>query len=180
MCILFSNFNMEFSEVVKKRQSVRAYKDKEIEEKDLAKLLEIVNLAPSAGNLQAYHVIVVKDSEKRSLLANAAYGQGFVKEAPVVLVFIAMPGASAGRYSSRGRELYSVQDATIAASYAQLAATNLGLATCWVGAFDESRVKKILDLSSDSKPIAILPLGYAAEKPYRTSRRRIDEGVRYL
>ena len=171
---------MEFSELIKKRRSVRAYKDKAIIEGDLNKLLEIINSAPSAGNLQAYSVLIVRDKEKKSLLADAAYGQRFIEQAPIVLVFVAMSSISSKRYGSRGKELYSVQDATIAASYAQLGAVDLGLATCWVGAFDEQKVSKILGLAHDAKPIAIIPMGYALKEPPKMPRRKLDEGIHYF
>ncbi|HOY58632.1 MAG TPA: nitroreductase family protein, partial [Verrucomicrobiota bacterium] len=70
-----------------------------------------------------------------------------------------------------------VQDASIAASYAQLAATGLGLATCWVGAFDESAVCRVLHLGTGERPVAMLPLGYAAEHPIPTPRRDLKEAV---
>ena len=171
---------MEFSELIKKRRSVRAYKDKAISEEGLNKLLEMINSAPSAGNLQAYNVLVVKDKEKKSLLADAAYGQRFIEQAPIVLVFVAMPHISSKRYGLRGKELYSVQDATIAAAYSQLAAQNLGLSTVWVGSFDEVKVRKIFGLAHDAKPVAIIPMGYALKEPPRMPRRKLDEGIHYF
>jgi nitroreductase len=171
---------MEFSELIKKRRSVRAYKDKAISEKDLNKLLEMANSAPSAGNLQAYNILVVKDKEKKSLLADAAYGQRFIEQAPIVLVFVAMPSISSKRYRLRGKELYSIQDATMAGAYAQLAAENLGLSSVWVGSFDEVKVRKIFGLAHDAKPISIIPIGYALKDPPKMPRRKLGEGIHYF
>jgi len=171
---------MEFSELIKKRRSVRAYKDKTISDRDLNKLLEIINSAPSAGNLQAYNILVIKDKEKKSLLADAAYGQRFIEHASIVLVFVAMPHISSKRYGLRGKELYSIQDATLAGAYAQLAAVNLGLSSVWVGSFDEPRVRKIFGLAHDTKPIAIIPMGYALKEPPKMPRRKSDEGIHYF
>jgi len=171
---------MEFSELIKKRRSVRAYKDKAISEKDLNKLLEMANSAPSAGNLQAYNILVVKDKEKKSLLADAAYGQRFIEHAPIVLVFVAMSSISSKRYGHRGRELYAVQDATIAAAYAQLGAINLGFSSAWVGSFDEVKVRKMFGLAQDAKPVAIIPLGYALKEPPKMPRRKLGEGIHYF
>jgi len=139
------------------------------------KIIETVNLAPSAGNLQAYEIIVVKDSRRKNELAKAAHGQNFVAEAPVCLVFLAYPERSSRKYGKRGSELYCLQDATIAVSYAQLAAAALGLVSTWVGAFDEEAVAKVVQAPRNKRPIAILPMGYGEETPAITPRRRIGE-----
>lgn len=167
---------MEFEKVVKNRHSIRAFQPKKIEEEKIKKILELTNLAPSAGNLQAYEVFLVKDSKKKEFLANAALGQDFIAEAPIVFVFCANPARSAWKYGSRGRDLYSIQDATIACTFAMLAATSLGLGCCWVGAFNEEEVKRVLGIK-DLKPVAILPIGYPAEKPYITGRRDLKDLV---
>ncbi|MEM5831550.1 MAG: nitroreductase family protein [Candidatus Aenigmatarchaeota archaeon] len=167
---------MDFEAVVKNRHSIRAFLQKEIEEEKLKKILELANLAPSAGNLQAYEIFVVKDKVKKEKLAFAAYSQDFIKEAPIVLVFCANPSRSEIKYGERGRDLYCIQDATIACTFAMLAATSLGLGCCWVGAFDEEMVKSILKVKN-LKPIAILPIGYPAEKPYITKRRDLNDIV---
>jgi nitroreductase len=168
---------MDLFETIQKRQSVRAYHSKGIEPAKLETLLGAVNQAPSAGNLQARQIIVVRDEATRHALARASLGQDFISQAPVALVFCADAARAATKYGKRGREFYSVQDATIAASYAQLAATALGLATCWVGAFEEKEVVAVLGLRADLRPVAILPVGYAAESPRRTPRRALGEVV---
>jgi len=165
---------MEFVEVLTKRRSVRSYKPQPVEESKLKSIFEAANMAPSAGNLQAYQVQVVRDQAKRMALAKAAYDQKFIAEAPVCLVFCADPDRSATRYDKRGSELYSVQDATIAGAYAMLAAVDLGLATVWVGEFDEKKVQQVLDLGS-MRPVAMFSLGYAAEAPPPAPRRAIEE-----
>jgi nitroreductase len=165
---------MEFVEVLSKRRSVRAYKPQIVEEDKLKRLFEAANLAPSAGNLQAYKVQVVRSQEKRDELAKAAHGQGFIAQAPICLVFCADPDRSTAKYGKRGKELYSVQDATIAGAFAMLAAVDLGLATVWVGDFDEKKVQQILGLKS-ARPVAMFSLGYAAEQPEASPRRAIEE-----
>mgnify|MGYP000611816527 CR=1 FL=1 len=167
---------MEFEKVIKDRHSIRAFQPKKVEDEKIKKILELTNLSPSAGNLQAYEIFLVRDEGKKKALADAALGQEFIAEAPIVLVFCANPSRSASRYGSRGRDLYSIQDATIACSFAMLAATSLGLGSCWVGAFDEEEVKRVLGIK-DLKPIAILPIGYPAEKPYVTGRRSLKDLV---
>jgi nitroreductase len=166
---------MEFFDVVDKRHSIRAYKDKEVEEEKLRKILETANKAPSAGNLQAYEIFVVKDQNKRKALAEAAFSQDFIVDAPVVLVFCSNPTRSSWKGKRGG--LYSLQDATIAACYAQLAVTALGLSSCWVGAFSEEEVLKILGSPKGLVPICIMPIGYAAEEPEITGRRSLKDIV---
>lgn len=163
---------MDFLNVIHKRHSVRQFKSKEIESSKLESLLQIINSAPSAGDLQSYELVVVKEQSHRQALAQAALGQEFIQTAPVVLVFCANPKRAKEKYGVRGERLYSVQDATIAATYAQLAAVELGLATTWVGAFDEEVVR---DIIGGLKPICIMPVGYAAEVPEQTPRRPINE-----
>lgn len=170
---------MEFFEVLKKRQSIRAFEDREIEEEKLRQILEAARLTPSAGNLQAYEIFVVEDLTAKKDLAKTALGQGFISQAPVVLVFVTHPERSA-KYGQRGKNLYCLQDATIAAAFAWLAAVDLGLSGVWVGAFDEEGVKKVLNIQKDWRPIAVLPLGYPAEEPQRTPRRPLDDIAHYL
>lgn len=166
---------MNFSQVLKKRHSIRSYRKKEIEPVKLKKLLELINQAPSAGNLQAYHIYIVKEQNYRDQLSLAAFGQNFIAQAPLVLVFMADLARSSSRYNQRGAELYAVQDATIACAYAQLVAQDLGLGSCWVGAFDEDRVRTLLRAPAEYKPIAIVPLGYGSIKGSRSQRKKVKD-----
>lgn len=168
---------MEFFDVLAKRRSIRSFKDREVEEEKLRKVLEAANSAPSAGDLQAYEIIVVKSEAKRKALARASLNQEFIAEAPVVLVFLINPRRTKWRYGLRGVHLYCIQDASIAASYAQLAVTALGLGSVWVGAFDANEVSRIVKADEESTPVAIMPIGYADEDPDPTPRRRLEELV---
>jgi len=168
---------MDYFETVKARHSIRAFESRPVEDEKLRRIIETVNLAPSAGDLQAYEVVVVKDARRKKQLADDALGQGFVAEAPVCLVFLACPERSSRKYGRRGSELYCIQDTTIAASYAQLAATALGLASTWVGAFNEDAAAKTVKAPASKRPIIILPIGYPAETPDITPRRAIREIV---
>jgi nitroreductase len=171
---------MELMQIAEQRRSIRAFADRSLEEEKLQRILEIVSLAPSAGNLQAYEVYIVTDRRQKLALAKASLGQAFVAEAPVVLVFCAHPERSAGRYGERGRRLYSLQDATIACTYAMLAVTDLGLATVWVGAFGDDAVSRAIDLPSDEQPVALLPIGYGAEQPAAAPRRSLSDLIHRL
>lgn len=152
-------------DLFKKRHSVRAYRTQPVKHQDLADILDAANSAPSAGGLKAREIRVITDEGNRSRLAAAAYGQDFVAQAPVVLVFWAVPSRSAAKYGERGRNLFALQDATIAASFAWLQAVASGLGACWVGAFDDAAVRDIFrsEIRSDWRPIALMPIGYAAE-----------------
>lgn len=171
----------DFFETVRHRHSVRSYQsDQAVEPEKLHAILETACSAPSAGDLQAYRILVVHDAEKRQALSSAAEQQAFIAEAPVCLVFCADPQRSAAQYGERGRTLYAVQDTTIAAAYAQLAVVAAGMGSTWVGYFDADRVREIIGLEQELVPIAMLSLGYPAELPEPTKRRRLDEVVRYL
>ncbi len=168
---------MDFAEVVEERHSVRAFQERDVESVSLEAILRAARRAPSAGNLQAYRVAVARASSVRRLLARAALDQDFVAQAPVVLVFLADPAASGVKYGRRGETLYAIQDATIACTYAQLAAANAGLGSCWVGAFHEDKVRAALGVDETLRPVALLPLGYPAEVPPITPRRSLSEMV---
>jgi nitroreductase len=170
---------MDFCDLIRARRSVRVFGDRPVEPEKLRAVLEAARQAPSAGNLQAYEIYQVGVPRIRAALARAA-AQSFVAQAPVTLVFLANPARSARRYGARGRQLYALQDATIAAAYAQLAATDLGLATVWVGAFDDAAVSLAIGAPRDWVPVAILPVGYAAEHPAATPRRDLADLVHVL
>src|SRR5664280_2304217 len=135
---------LDFFEVVDHRYSVRSFRNTPVEDATLQVILEAVNNAPSAGNLQAFEVVVIRDPNRKRQMVKASLDQSFISQAPLALVFLANPDRNRAKYGSRGAELYSVQDTTIACTYAQLAATASGLGTCWVGAFDEDKVRQIV------------------------------------
>jgi nitroreductase len=168
---------MDFYEVLDKRASIRSYQDKPVEPGKLDRILEAVISAPSAGNLQAYDILVVENPERKRELVAAAFGQSFIAEAPVVLVISANHERSASRYGQRGADLYAIQDATIATTYAHLAAVAEGLSSCWVGAFDTSEVVRVCEIPKDRIPVAMLPIGHPAENTQKTGRRPADMAV---
>jgi nitroreductase len=106
-------------------------------------------------------------------------GQTFIADAPVVLVFSACPHASSSRYGNRGRELYAIQDATIATTFAHLTAVAEGLGSCWVGAFDPDAVTRALDLPKNQVPVSILPIGIPEREVGKTSRKPSKDMVSY-
>ncbi|MEM0022159.1 MAG: nitroreductase family protein [Archaeoglobaceae archaeon] len=170
--------NSKELELIFRRVSIRKFQQREIDEKTLKLILEAGNSAPSAGNLQARDFIVVRDPKIKLELAKASLRQMFIAQAPVVVVVCANYPRSMRVYGERGR-LYAEQDATAAIENILLAVTALNLGACWVGAFDEVEVSRILKLPEYVRPMAIIPIGYPAEHPSRRSRYPIEELTHY-
>ena len=163
------------------RRSVRAFQPTEVSPDTVTRLLEAAIRAPSAGNRQPWHFIVVRRKEVRQHLAEAAYGQDSVAQAPVVIAVCAEPERSATRYGTRGKELYCLQDTAAATEHILLAATALGLGSCWVGAFDEKAAAQALGLPARLRPVAMVPIGQAMEQRVAASDRRpLSEVVSFL
>ena len=149
---------MDFMDVVAARKSVRSYADKPVEEEKLSKVLEATRLAPSWANKQCCRYIVVKDKAKIQELAGGL--NGWLKQAPVIVVACADPKDSGDRNGMN----YFLVDVGISMQQLVLAATDTGLGTCWIGAFDEAKVKKALGIPENIKVVAMTPLGYPADK----------------
>ncbi len=165
----------EVYQTVMKRRSCRRFLPDPIPEAHFEMLVQALRWAPSAGNRQPWHFYVVKNPEIKNRLVAAAYGQTFLAEAPMVFVICAIPEVSAMRYGSRGRELYVYQDTAAAVENLLLTATSLDYGTCWVGAFNEKAVSKVLQLPEAYRPVAMIPVGKPAEKPDAPQRRKVEE-----
>lgn len=170
---------MDVLEAVKGRRSIRAFRKVDVPAETVEKLIDAARWAPSAGNIQPWEFIIVRNVEIKRKLAKAALGQFFIEEAPVAIVVCADEARSAEVYGMRGKTLYCVQDTAAAIQNIHLAAYSMGLGTCWVGAFMEDEVKKILKTPLGIRPIAIIPVGYPAEKPPPGSRRSIKQIVHF-
>ncbi len=166
---------MELSEAIRSRRSIRSYHAKPIEGGKIERILEAARWAPSAGNLQSVEYIVVKNPETRELLSKAALGQEQITEAPVSIV-VCCNFSKISHYGQRGRDLYSLQESGACIENLMLAAHALGLGTCWIGAFDENKVRESLKIRDETRPVAIITLGYPAEKP-RSSRKDAGHSV---
>lgn len=168
----------DFFQTVRHRHSIRQYQtDMPVEDEKLHAILETAITAPSAGDLQAYRIISVSNAALRKALSAAASGQAFIAQAPVCLVFCTEAARSEQKFGERGRTLFALQDATIAAAYAQLAVVAAELGSTWVGQFDTKEVVRLLDLEPGLEPVALLCLGYPAELPEDTARRHLHELV---
>lgn len=169
---------MECLDAIKGRRSIRRFKDTPVGKELIEELLNAAQMAPSAGNLQARDFVVVTNKITKQKLAKAALDQSFIDQAPAAIVAVANIERSARIYRSRG-ELYAIQDATAAIMNLLLAAHSKGLATCWVGAFDEYAVSELLGLPQRATPVAIIPVGYSDEKPAATPRVGLEKVVHW-
>ncbi len=170
-----------FFETVRNRHSVRRYESQmPVEQEKLHAILETATAAPSAGDLQSYRIFVVTDLSQRQQLVKGAANNEFIAEAPVCMVFCADPQRAVASFGEQSGQLFAVQDATIVASYAQLAAVAAGLASAWVGDFDGSAVSQLLELPDSVEPIALITVGYPAELPELTPRLPLTDVVDFL
>jgi len=166
-----------FSSIIKKRRSVRKYLKKEVPNDLIEKILESSKYAPSAGNYQPWEFIVVKDEDTKKDLVAASYNQNWMLEAPVFIVACVNTRLAAAVYGERGARLYGVQAVAAAIENMLLTAESLDLATCWVGAFSEVVVARVLECPEYARPCAIITLGYTAEEPKMPPKQSIQEYV---
>ncbi len=166
---------MDIYEAIANRKSVRAFKDKDVSEEIIFRLLEAARLAPSASNRQEWRFIVVRDSATRKQMSEAAMGQKFVSEAPVVLTCCA---ETDGHVMACGQLCYPI-DVAIAIDHITLCTTADGLGTCWIGAFDEDKVKEILGIPPQIRVVGLLPIGYPKDpSPIEKNRLPLKEIIR--
>ncbi len=166
---------MKVSDAIKKRKSIRKYKADPVPRKSLQKILEAARLAPSAHNSQQWKFVVVKDRKIKESLAKKANNQRFISEAPLIIAAVALDTEEELPCNVPSYAL----DLAIALDHMVLQATEEGLGCCWIGAFDQTRVKDILKVPSGCKVVALLPVGFAAELGREKSRKSLEEIVCY-
>ena len=166
---------MEFSELIRQRYSVRAYKPDPVEEDKLQQILEAVRLAPTAANRQPFQLIIIHTAGRTEELKRV-YHRSWFGQAPLVICVCAIPAA--GWVRSDGKPYFDV-DAAIAMDHLILAATNLGLGTCWVAAFNPAAAREFLQLPGEVEPITFTPLGYPADSLRPKERKALADLVRY-
>lgn len=166
---------MEFYDLIRNRYSARAYESRPVEDDRLRRVLEAAAIAPTAGNRQSFCLIVIH-TEGREEELRRVYDRDWFVEAPLVICACAIPK---GNWVRRDGKNYSDVDVTIAMDHLILAATDEGLGTCWVGAFDPAAAIDVLGLPNGIEPIAFTPLGYPADQPKEKSRKFLEELVRY-
>jgi nitroreductase len=149
-----------------RRRMVRRFKPDPLPTATIRRLVAAAVRAPSAGHTQPWEFVVVRERGRRRELAEAAFGQQFVAEAPVVIVPCFDVERARPRYGARA-ERYGMIDAAFASLCLLLAVTEAGLGACFVGAIDEARVARVIDLPSHVHPLAVMPIGHPAESPSR-------------
>jgi len=166
---------MDVMEAIRRRRSVRSYRKDPVPDEKLKKILEAARLAPSARNSQNWKFVVVRDAARRKELAKAAADQYFVGEAPVVIAAVALQP----EYVMRCEVPAYAVDLAIAVDHMTLVAVKEGLGTCWIGAFYQDEVKRILNIPREYKVVALLPLGFPADTPGEKYRKPLNEIVCY-
>lgn len=155
---------MELFEAIVGRRSIRSFKDKEVEDEKVGKILEACRWSPSAGNRQPWEIIVVQDHELKEKIAKAAFDQIWIADAPLVFAVCINKKIARSTYAKRG-EMYAFETIGMAIQNMMLVAYSLGLGSCCVGAFEEESIGDILNCPDLVKPVALLPVGYPDEKP---------------
>jgi len=166
---------MQFSELITKRYSVRAYKPDPVADEPLQQVLEAARLAPTAANRQPFQLIVIHTAGREAELKRI-YGKDWFVQAPLVICACGIPARS---WVRRDGKDYCDVDVAIAMDHLILAAADLGLGTCWIGAFDPAAAREVLGLPDDVEPIAFTPLGYPADQPGPKKRKPLSELVRH-
>lgn len=166
---------MDFFTLIQQRYSVRAYKPDPVPEEDLEKILQAARLAPTAANRQPFQLIVVHTSGREQELRKI-YDRAWFVQAPLILCACGLPG---GAWTREDNKNYAVVDVAIVMDHLVLAATALGLGTCWVAAFDTAEARSVLGLPVEAEPIAFTPLGFPADRSRPKERKPLEALVRY-
>ena len=166
---------MQFIELATKRYSVRSYKAELVDDDKLQSVLEAARLAPTAANRQAFRLILIPTKSRESELLRI-YNRSWFVQAPVVICICAIPHEAWVRSDGKN---YSDVDAAIVMDHLVLAAADLGLGTCWVGAFDPVAAREVLGIPEQVDPIAFTPLGYPADQLRAKKRKSLDDLVKH-
>ena len=166
---------MDVFEAIRSRYSVRGYKPDPVSDEVLQQVLEAARQAPTACNRQPFRIVVIHTKGREEEMRRF-YNRSWLAQAPLVLVVVVVPGEAWRRGDGK---LYDEVDATIAMDHLVLAATALGLGTCWVADFDPAAVRELLALPDDVAPVALTPLGYPDGDRTTTARRPLEDLVKY-
>jgi len=166
---------MEYFDLIQKRYSVRAYKPDPVEDEKLQKVLEAARLAPTAANRQPFQIIVIHTEGRKDELMKI-YRRDWFVQAPLLICAVGVPRTS---WVRADRRRYLDVDVAIVMDHLILAATSLGLGTCWVAAFNEEMARKSLHLPDEVEPLVFTPLGYSADQPTEKERKEISQLIRF-
>jgi len=168
---------MDLIEAIVQRRSVRKYKSQEVAWFKIAQIIEAGTFAPSSGNSQDWRFIVVRDKGAIANLATISFGQHWMETAPVLIVVCSDTRNLKRLYDSRGVDFYSVQNCAACVQNMLLVAHSIGLGSCWVGSFDDTKVSESLGLEEFIKPQAILTFGYSDEVPKQPLKTSLETVV---
>ncbi len=156
---------MEVTDCILSRRSVRRYLDIPVPRELIGRILEAGKAAPSAGNIQNWKFLLIEDAEKRKKIAEACLQQWWIAKAPSIIVMVAEPDKVRQFYGIRGERLYSIQGCAAATMSMLLEAHNQGLGACWIGAYDEAKLKALCSIPEQARPQAVITIGYPDENP---------------
>jgi nitroreductase len=165
---------MDVAKAIRNRYSCRQYLDKPIEQHVLQAILEAARQAPSAKNLQDWRFVVVTDKEAKRKVAVAANNQMFIQDAGAILV-----GCTVCSETMRCGQAIGPIDLAIAMEHICLQATELGLATCWIGSFYPDKVRPILGIPDPITIVELMALGYPADSPREHSRGPLESVISF-
>jgi nitroreductase len=166
---------MEFSDLIQKRYSVRAYKSDEVEEEKLQRILEAARLAPTAANRQSFQILVIRTRGREEEL-QMVYPRPWFVQAPLLICACGLPE---GNWIRKDGKNYNDVDVAIVMDHLILAAANEGLGTCWIGAFNPEKAREIFQLPDDVEPVVLTPLGYPDDQPKKKQRKPLDTLIKY-
>jgi nitroreductase len=156
---------MNTLEAINNRRSVRRYLDRPVEFEKITTILDAARKAPTAGNLQDWRFIIVSDRGLIKQVASYSIEQYWIQTAPLLIIVCAVPEKHEMYYGLRGKRLYNIQDCAAAIQNILLASTDLGLGSCWVGAFEEDKLRALFGIPVEVRPQAFVTLGYSDEVP---------------
>ena len=166
---------METSDAIFKRRSIKKYKQNPIEEEKIGMIIEAAKFAPSSGNLQNWQFILVKDPAKRLKIAELCNNQMWMAQAPLHIVICAEQSRMQRMFGETGEKFYSIQNCACAAENMMLCATDLGLGSCFVSAFDYAPLAELLDVPESASIQVVLTIGIPDENPGAPIRYQVPE-----
>jgi len=167
---------MEYTELIAARYSVRAYRSDPVEDEKLHAVLEAARLAPTAANRQPFQLVVMRTAGREEEIGKI-YRRAWFVQAPLVIAVCAISSQAWVRESDRFNA--RLIDAAIVTDHLILEATNQGLGTCWIAAFNVEAARSVLQLPAEIEPVIFTPLGYPADQPGPKTRKPLEELVRY-
>jgi len=172
---------MAFIDLAKTRRSIRGFQaDIPVTQEQIDKILEAAQAAPSGGNRQPWHFYVIRRKEMILDIKEKACDQTSYASAPLVIAVCIDATRFSERYGERGQSLYAIQDTAAAIQNMLLCAAELGLGTCWCGAFDENAVRELLSLPETKRPVALIPVGAPAMEPVEFRRRPVADITTFI